>query len=66
MRVRTSWTWATLRHASPAGALVKVDLTDPEGRLLHVEIAREQFEALAVAQGERVYVRPRRLRVFSK
>ncbi len=58
--------WATLRHASPAGALVKVDLTDPDGRLLHVEIAREQFDALAVSQGERVYVRPRRLRVFSK
>ena len=24
--------WATLRHASPAGALVKIDLTDPGGR----------------------------------
>jgi sulfate/thiosulfate transport system ATP-binding protein len=58
--------WATIRHASPAGALVKVDLTDGDGRLLHVEIGREQFDALAVAQGERVYVRPRRLRVFPR
>ena len=58
--------WATVRHASPAGALVKVDLTDPDGRLLHVEIAREQFDALAVSAGERVYVRPRRLRVFAR
>ena len=58
--------WATIRHASPAGALVKVDLTDGDGRLLHVEIGREQFDTLAVAQGERVYVRPRRLRVFPR
>jgi hypothetical protein len=43
-----------------------MDLSDPDGRLLHVEIAREQSDALAVAPGERVYVRPRRLRVFTR
>jgi len=58
--------WAILRHASPAGALVKVDLMDTDGRLLHAEIGREQFDGLDVKQGERVYVRPRRLRVFAK
>jgi sulfate transport system ATP-binding protein len=58
--------WATLRHASPAGALVRVDLADPDGKLLHVEIAREVFDALDVGQGERLYVRPRRLRVFAR
>jgi sulfate/thiosulfate transport system ATP-binding protein len=58
--------WATITHASPAGAFVKVDLTDPEGKLLHVEIAREQFDRLGVTQGERVYVRPRRMRVFAR
>jgi sulfate transport system ATP-binding protein len=58
--------WATLRHASPSGALIKIDLTDPDGRMLHVEITREQFDALAVSPGERVYVRPRRLRVFAR
>ncbi len=58
--------WATIRHASPAGAFFKVDLTDPDGRLLHVEIGREQFDALGAAPGERVYVRPRRLRVFPR
>jgi sulfate/thiosulfate transport system ATP-binding protein len=58
--------WATMRHASPAGALVKVDLMDGNGKLLHVEIGREQFEALAVLQGDRVYVRPRRMRVFPR
>ncbi len=58
--------WAILRHASPSGALVKVDLMDTDGRLLHAEIGREQFDGLNVKQGERVYVRPRRLRVFAK
>jgi sulfate/thiosulfate transport system ATP-binding protein len=58
--------WATVAHASPAGALVRIDLTDPDGRLLHVEVARDQFAQLAVTQGERLYVRPRRLRVFAR
>jgi sulfate transport system ATP-binding protein len=58
--------WATLRHASPAGALVRVDLADPDGKLLHVEISREVFDTLGVGQGERLYVRPRRLRVFAR
>jgi sulfate/thiosulfate transport system ATP-binding protein len=58
--------WATLTHASPAGALVKVDLSDADGKLLHAEISREVFESLGISQGERVYVRPRRLRVFAR
>jgi sulfate transport system ATP-binding protein len=58
--------WATLQHASPAGALVKVDLRDADGRLLHAEVTRETFDALAVGPGARVYVRPRRLRVFAR
>jgi sulfate/thiosulfate transport system ATP-binding protein len=58
--------WATLNHASPAGALVKIDLAASDGKHLHVEIAREVFDALGVSQGEQVYVRPRRLRVFAR
>jgi sulfate/thiosulfate transport system ATP-binding protein len=58
--------WATLQHASPAGALVKVDLRDADDRLLHAEVTRETFDALAVGPGARVYVRPRRLRVFAR
>ena len=56
--------WATVRHTSPAGALVKIDLVGPDEGLLHVELAREQFDVLAAKPGERLYVRPRRLRVF--
>jgi sulfate transport system ATP-binding protein len=58
--------WATLRHASPAGALVKVDLSDPDGKLLHVEVSRELFDSLGIGAGEQVYVRPRRMRVFAR
>jgi sulfate transport system ATP-binding protein len=58
--------WAVLRHASPAGAAVRIDLIDADGRLLHAEVARELFDSLDVRQGERVYVRPRRLRVFAR
>ncbi len=58
--------WATVRHASPAGALVRVDLSDPDGKLLHVEVTRELYESLAVSQGDRVYLRPRRMRVFAR
>jgi sulfate/thiosulfate transport system ATP-binding protein len=58
--------WATLQHSSPAGALVKIDLRDADGKLLHAEVTRETFDTLAVSPGARVYVRPRRLRVFAR
>jgi len=56
--------WATLRHASPAGAVVKLELTDPEGGSLQVEVTREQHEALQAGVGESLYVKPRKLRIF--
>jgi sulfate/thiosulfate transport system ATP-binding protein len=56
--------WATLRHVNPAGAVVKLELEDAEARLVQVEVSREQFEALRAAPGERLYVRPRQVRVF--
>ena len=56
--------WATLRHVSPAGAVVKLELTDPEGGSLHVEVTREQHDALQARVGESLYVKPRKLRIF--
>ena len=56
--------WATLRHANPAGAVVKLELEDGEARVVHVETSREQFEALHPTTGERLYVKPRQVRVF--
>ncbi len=56
--------WATLRHVNAAGAVVKLELEDEAARLVHVETSREQFEALQPAAGERLYVKPRQVRVF--
>jgi sulfate transport system ATP-binding protein len=56
--------WATLRHVNPAGAVVKLELEDGEARIVQVETSREQFEALHPTTGERLYVKPRQVRVF--
>ena len=56
--------WATLRHVNPAGAVIKLELEDGETRLVQVETTREQFEALHPKAGERLYVKPRQVRIF--
>jgi sulfate transport system ATP-binding protein len=56
--------WATLRHVTPAGAVVRIELEDAEGGLVHVEATRESFEVLRPKPGERLYVRPRQVRIF--
>jgi len=56
--------WATLRHASVAGAVVRVELEDAEARSVQVETTRERYEALDPSPGNRFYVTPRRVRVF--
>jgi sulfate transport system ATP-binding protein len=56
--------WATLRHVNPAGAVVKLELEDGETRLVQVEATRAQFEALHPEAGERLYVKPRQVRIF--
>jgi sulfate transport system ATP-binding protein len=56
--------WATLRHATPAGAVVRLELEGEDGAVLQVEIPRDRHEALAPRVGERLYLRPRQVRVF--
>jgi len=56
--------WATLRHVNPAGAVIKLELEDGETRLVQVETTRDQFESLRPATGERLYVKPRQVRIF--
>jgi sulfate/thiosulfate transport system ATP-binding protein len=56
--------WASLAAVNPAGAIVRLELRGEDGALLHVELARERFETLAPTIHERLYVRPRKLRVF--
>jgi sulfate/thiosulfate transport system ATP-binding protein len=56
--------WATLRYVRPAGAVIKLELADDEGRLVQVESTRGAYEELRPAVGERLRVRPRQVRIF--
>jgi sulfate transport system ATP-binding protein len=56
--------WATLRHVIPAGALVRLELEDGAAHVVQVEATRKQYDALRPAAGERLYVKPRQVRIF--
>jgi sulfate transport system ATP-binding protein len=56
--------WARVTAVNATGAVVKIELSDDEERLLQVETARDTYQALAPNIGERFYVRPQTLRVF--
>jgi len=56
--------WATLSHVNAAAALVKLELAAADGRPIHVDLSRDRYDALRPEPGQRLYVRPRRLRVF--
>ena len=49
---------------NPAGAIVRLEFTGDDKQFLQVEVARDRFESLAPKIGERLYVRPRKIRVF--
>ena len=44
--------------------MVKLELAAAEGHNFQVEVTREQHEALQARVGERLYVKPRELRIF--
>ena len=46
------------------GAVVKIEVNDDGGRPIHVELGREPYQVIRAIVGERVYVKPRRVRVF--
>jgi sulfate transport system ATP-binding protein len=56
--------WATLRHVVRAGAVVRLELEDGDESPVQVETTRGDFLALDPRAGERLYVRPRQVRVF--
>jgi sulfate transport system ATP-binding protein len=56
--------WATVRHVNAAGAVIKLELEAADGGALRVDMSPERHEALAPRVGERLYVQPRRLRLF--
>jgi sulfate transport system ATP-binding protein len=56
--------WATVIDLRAAGAVVKIEVIDDERRPIQVELGREQYERIRAIIGERVYVKPRKVRVF--
>ena len=56
--------WATVLTVNTTGALIKLELADEEQRAIQVEIARDRYDDLKPAVGDRFYVKPRRIRVF--
>jgi sulfate transport system ATP-binding protein len=56
---------ATVRDVRIAGALVKVELVDSSDGVIQVEFGREPYERLHLVSGEKVFVRPKRMRVFT-
>jgi len=56
--------WAVVRHVNAAGAVIKLELEAADGGPLRVDMSPERHETLAPQLGERLYVQPRRLRLF--
>jgi sulfate transport system ATP-binding protein len=56
--------WAIVSDVRLTGALVKIEVVDDGRRTMQVELGREEYSRLRAIVGERVYVTPRRVRVF--
>ena len=56
--------WATVHDVRVAGALVKIEAEDDDRRAIQVELGRQEYAEVRVIVGERLYVRPRHVRVF--
>jgi sulfate/thiosulfate transport system ATP-binding protein len=56
--------WAVLEQVASVGGMVRLELAGAHGGPIHAELGRDQFERLAVQPGDRLYVTPRKVRVF--
>jgi sulfate/thiosulfate transport system ATP-binding protein len=56
--------WATITDVRAFGALVKMEVEAADRRIIQIELGREQYQQVGAITGERVYVKPRRVRVF--
>jgi len=56
---------ATVEHVAPRGSSVRVELRAVEGdSTIEADLSREELRALGIVAGDRVFVRPRKLRAF--
>jgi sulfate transport system ATP-binding protein len=58
--------WARVTGVRLAGAAARIDLEDEGGAPIQVEMGRDRLRQVRVTSGERVWVTPRRLRVFTE
>jgi sulfate transport system ATP-binding protein len=56
--------WTTVTDVRTSGAVVKIEVTDADNQPIQVELGREHYETIRAIIGERVYVKPRKVRVF--
>jgi hypothetical protein len=56
---------ATVTDVRIVGAFVKIEVAGGDGQRLQVELGRGQYDGLRVTFGERLYVKPERVRVFT-
>jgi sulfate transport system ATP-binding protein len=56
--------WSEVTDVRISGAIVKLEVVDDERRPIQIELGREQYESIRAIVGERVYVTPRKVRVF--
>src|SRR5215210_198209 len=56
--------WATVSDVRMSGAVVQIEVLDDDCRPIQVELGREPYERLRATIGERVYVKPRKVRVL--
>jgi len=58
---------ARVVHINPAGSVVKVRLISDEfGLVLNVDVERGRYTELALNAGDKVYVSPKKVRVFAQ
>lgn len=55
---------ASVARINPAGAVAKVALLNADGRDIQVDLPLERLESLGLQLGDRVYLSPRKARVF--
>ncbi|GFO69256.1 sulfate/thiosulfate import ATP-binding protein CysA [Geomonas limicola] len=57
---------AEVRYVLSVGPLVRVNLALTDGHGIEVDLARDVADRLSLSVGERVYARPRKVRVFTE
>lgn len=55
---------AKIIHINPAGPLVSIEMENEQGRLLQAALTKEQFAELGPKKGQKIYLKPREMRVF--